>query len=106
MKYRQNNNAFSVIDEEHLVGKTAHYRASHDTVHLRKLLGIAHNGMEHSVDAQEEVRPKSVDTILVPAECIGHLLFCFWPNDDPSTHPRLRMRPRTMPQGEPSSGFR
>ncbi len=106
MEDRQDDNPLLVLDEKDCIGKAPRERATHGSVHQRVLLRSAQDGAKDGVYAKQEFGAQTGDAVVIPVERLRHLRFGFRADDKTAGHRLPLIRSRTMPHGEPSSGFR
>ena len=106
MEHRENDDSFVILNKDDLVGKAPRESTACRLVHTGVLWRRALNGVENSIHAKEELRAEVRYAVFVPVERVRHLRFGFRADDEPTAHRLLLIRSRTIPHGEPSSGFR
>ncbi len=105
MEDGQNDDALVICHEEDFVWKSAREGSTHDSVDERELLGVAVNSTEYGIHTAQEVSPQAGNSIFIPVKGACHLRLGFGADDKPADHLLLLIRSRTIPQGDPSSGF-
>lgn len=106
MKDGHDHDLSVVLHKEHSIREPAGERPPDGSMDTGKLPRVPENRAENGVNATQEFQPQTGNAVFVLAERIGQLRFGLGADDEPAAHRRLRMRFRTLSQGDPSPGLR
>lgn len=105
MEDGQNDDAPVIFHEKDFVWKSASEGSTYDSVDARELFRVAVSSAEYGIHTAQELSPQAGNSILIPIKGVCHLRLGFGADDKPPGHLLLPIRSRTIPHGDPSSGF-